>query len=29
LDLLKSEGVEFTEDGMLKDKNCWFDDFKV
>ena len=29
LELLKSEGVEFTEEGMLKDKSCWFDDFKV
>jgi methylated-DNA-[protein]-cysteine S-methyltransferase len=29
LELLKIEGVEFTEDGMLKDKSCWFDDFKV
>lgn len=29
LDLLRSEGVEFTQDGMLKDKSSWFDDFKV
>jgi hypothetical protein len=29
LRLLKEEGVVFTEDGMLKDKSCWWDDFKV
>ncbi|KIW00106.1 uncharacterized protein PV09_08291 [Verruconis gallopava] len=29
LQLLKSEGVEFTADGMLKDKSRWWDDFKV
>jgi methylated-DNA-[protein]-cysteine S-methyltransferase len=29
LDLLKGEGVEFNEKGMLVDKSCWWDDFKV
>jgi methylated-DNA-[protein]-cysteine S-methyltransferase len=29
LKLLKQEGVEFDEKGMLKDKATWWDDFKV
>jgi hypothetical protein len=29
LELLKEEGVEFDENGMLKEKSCWWDDFKV
>ncbi|KAL7273339.1 hypothetical protein RUND412_003816 [Rhizina undulata] len=29
LALLKEEGVEFDENGMLKDRSRWFNDFKV
>jgi methylated-DNA-[protein]-cysteine S-methyltransferase len=29
LELLKGEGVEFDDKGMLVDKRCWWDDFKV
>jgi methylated-DNA-[protein]-cysteine S-methyltransferase len=29
LKLLHEEGVLFTEDGMLVDKSCWWDDFDV
>ncbi|KAF7926302.1 uncharacterized protein EAE98_006597 [Botrytis deweyae] len=29
LELLKSEGVEFDENGQLKDKERWWDEFRV
>jgi len=29
LQLLKDEGVAFDEKGMLVDKSCWWDGFKV
>lgn len=29
LELLKGEGVLFDSRGMLVDKGCWWDDFKV
>ena len=29
LQLLKDEGVRFDKEGMLVDKSCWWDGFKV